>query len=97
MAIPLSLQTTKDNGHNYDNLHGVFLSSLLLTMSGDGKQGHLLQQGHPPYCHILQLIVNVQEVVIKYRKSGNFHCKNIFVVNGSYEINLTKMHVHYQH
>ena len=29
-------------------------------------------------------------MIIQYRKSGNFRCKNIFVVDGGYEINLTK-------
>ena len=32
---------------------------------------------------------------VMYRKSGNFCCRNIFVVDGGHEINLTKISVHY--
>ena len=34
------------------------------------------------------LIFAYMYVKIKYRKSGNFHCKNIFVVNGGYKISM---------
>ena len=36
-----------------------------------------------------------KEIYSTVNLAGNFRCKNIFVVNSSYEINLTKMHVYY--
>ena len=38
--------------------------------------------------------LSVAMLAATYHKSENFCCKNIFIVDGSYEINLTKMHVH---